>query len=451
MRVGDNGRVTDLPRRAASRTAKLASLPLGFAGRTALGVGKRVGGRPSELVMAEVQQRTAEQMFRVLGELKGGAMKFGQALSVFEAAIPEELAAPYRASLAQLQEAAPALPADRVHRVLSQQIGPRWRQRFLEFDDHPAAAASIGQVHRAVWRDGRDVAVKIQYPGAGAALRSDLTQIGRMMRLVSPIYPGMDMAPLVEELQSRMAEELDYRREARGQRAFAKAFSGDADFCVPEVVLATDEVLVSEWIDGTPLRSVIDDGSPDDRNHAGLLLSRLFFASPARAHLLHADPHPGNFRLLDDRRLAILDFGAVDRLPRGMPRSIGVLARRAIDGDAIGVLQGLRKEQFVRDSVTIEADELLGYLVPLLEPLRQQEFHFQRSWLRAEAVRLADLRKATTGMKLNLPPSYLLIHRVALGVMGVLCQLDSRAAFRAEAERWLPGFAEPLPLASQSR
>ena len=129
------GEVTDLPRRAVTRTARLATLPLGFAGRTAIGVGKRVGGKPAELVAAEVQLRTAEHMFRVLGELKGGAMKVGQAMSVFEAAIPEELAAPYRASLAQLQDAAPALPADRVHGVLAEQIGPRWRGRFLDFDD----------------------------------------------------------------------------------------------------------------------------------------------------------------------------------------------------------------------------------------------------------------------------------------------------------------------------
>ncbi len=438
--VTHNGRVTDLPQRAVTRTARLAALPLGFAGRTALGVGKRVGGKPAEIVAAEVQLRTAEHMFRVLGELKGGAMKFGQAMSVFEAAIPEELAAPYRASLAKLQEAAPALPADRVHAVLAEQIGPRWRARFLEFDDTPAAAASIGQVHRAVWRDGRPVAVKIQYPGAGPALRSDLAQIGRMMRMMGPLSPGMDMAPLVDELQRRMGEELDYRREARSQRAFGKAFADDEDFVVPAVVFASDEVLVSEWVGGTPVRSVIESGSQRDRDRAGLLLTRLLFSGPTRAHLLHADPHPGNFRLLDDGRLAILDFGAVDRLPKGLPRPIGVLARRALDGDADGVLQGLRAEGFVRASVTIDADELLSYLVPLLEPLRDEEFTFERAWLRSEALRLADLRKATTGMKLNLPPSYLLIHRVTLGVMGVLCQLGTTAPFRAECEQWLPGF-----------
>ena len=441
--VTDNGRVTDLPRRAVTRTARLAALPLGFAGRTALGVGKRVGGKPAEMVTAEVQLRTAEHMFRVLGELKGGAMKVGQAMSVFEAAIPEELAAPYRASLAQLQDAAPALPAARVHTVLAQQIGPRWRARFLDFDDTHAAAASIGQVHRAVWRDGQQVAVKIQYPGAGPALRSDLAQIGRMMRLMGPLSPGMDMVPLVDELQRRMGEELDYRREARSQRAFGKAFADDLDFVVPKVVFASDQVLVTEWVDGTPVRSVIDSGSQPDRDRTGLLLTRLLFSGPARAHLLHADPHPGNFRLLDDGRLAILDFGAVDRLPKGLPRPIGVLARKALDGDADGVLQGLRTEGFVRESISIDADELLGYLVPLLEPLRDEEFTFRRAWLRSEALRLADLRKATTGMKLNLPPSYLLIHRVTLGVMGVLCQLGTTAPFRAECEAWLPGFAPP--------
>ena len=140
--------MTDLPRKAVTRTAKLATLPLGFAGRTALGFGKRVGGRPAELVAAEVQARTAEQLFKVLGELKGGAMKFGQAMSIFEAALPEELAGPYRATLTKLQDAAPPMPAATVHKVLAAELGPQWRRQFRSFDDRPAAAASIGQVHR---------------------------------------------------------------------------------------------------------------------------------------------------------------------------------------------------------------------------------------------------------------------------------------------------------------
>ena len=175
--------MNDLPRRAVTRTAKLATLPMGFAGRTALGLGKRIGGRPAEIVVGEIQQRTAEQIFKVLGELKGGAMKLGQALSIFEAALPPEIAGPYRATLTKLQESAPPLPARTVHRVLAEDLGEDWRDRFTEFDDQPAAAASIGQVHRAVWQDGRQVAVKIQYPGAGKALISDFNQLSRAGRL----------------------------------------------------------------------------------------------------------------------------------------------------------------------------------------------------------------------------------------------------------------------------
>src|SRR5215469_7052816 len=142
--------VNDLPRRAITRGAKLATLPVGLAGRTALGFGKRIGGRPAEIVAHEIQQRTADQIFRVLGELKGGAMKVGQALSIFEAALPPELAGPYRATLTRLQESAPPLPAGAVHRVLAGDLGDGWRDRFAEFNDEPAAAASIGQVHKAV-------------------------------------------------------------------------------------------------------------------------------------------------------------------------------------------------------------------------------------------------------------------------------------------------------------
>ena len=219
--------MAELPRKGLTRSVKMASLPLGHAGRVALGLGKRIGGRPAEAVSHELQQRSAEQMFKVLGELKGGAMKLGQAMSVFEAAMPEDLAEPYRATLTKLQESAPPLPAETVHEVMASELGEDWRTRFRSFDDQPAAAASIGQVHRAVALDGRDVAVKIQYPGAAEALASDLKQMVRLGRVFASWMPGLDIKPLLEELRERVEEELDYIRESVSQRDFAVAYEGD--------------------------------------------------------------------------------------------------------------------------------------------------------------------------------------------------------------------------------
>src|SRR5579862_2225613 len=319
--------MSDMPRRAVTRTVKLATLPVGLAGRTALGLGKRIGGRSAELVAAEIQQRTAEQIFRVLGELKGGAMKLGQALSIFEAALPPELAGPYRATLTRLQESAPALPARTVHQVLARELGLDWRSSFVSFSDVPAAAASIGQVHQAVWGDGRTVAVKIQYPGAGRALISDFNQLSRAGRLFGLLMPGLEVKPLLDELRDRVTEELDYELEAASQHAFAVAYADDPDIYVPDVVAGTKHVLVTEWMDGTPLSAIISDGTREERDRAGILLVRFLFSGPTRAGLLHADPHPGNFRLLEDGRLGVLDFGAVDRLPDGLPPFFGRLLR----------------------------------------------------------------------------------------------------------------------------
>jgi predicted unusual protein kinase regulating ubiquinone biosynthesis (AarF/ABC1/UbiB family) len=436
--------VTDLPRKAVTRGARLAALPVGFAGRTAWGLGKRLGGKPAEAVAAEVQARTAEQVFRVLGELKGGAMKFGQALSIFEAVLPEELAGPYRATLTRLQDAAPPMPASTVHRVLAESLGRHWRRRFASFEDSPAAAASIGQVHRAVWADGRAVAVKVQYPGAGDALLSDLAQVSRLGRVFGGWVPGLDIKPLLAELRDRVAEELDYDLEAQAQRGFATAFAGDPQIAVPEVVAHGRHVIVSDWMEGTPLSQIIAAGPPAERDGAGLLYVRFLFSGPARARLLHADPHPGNYRMLPDGRLGVLDYGAVARLPDGLPASIGRLMRIALDRDAATVLDGLRAEGFVKPSVSIDPATLLDYLAPFLEPAAVERFTFTREWMRSQFARINDPRTPgyTTALKLNMPPAYLLIHRVWLGGIGVLSQLGTTAPFRAELERWLPGFAD---------
>ncbi|SDT23475.1 ABC1 kinase family protein [Actinopolymorpha singaporensis] len=446
--------MSDLPRHTVARTARLASLPIGIAGRTALGLGKRLGGKPAEVVLSEAQRRTADQLFKVLGELKGGAMKFGQALSIFEAALPEHLAGPYRATLTKLQDSAPPMSADRVHKVLDRELGPHWRRRLRNFDDEPAASASIGQVHRAQWPGGREVAVKIQYPGAAEALRSDLNQIALLSRLFTTWMPGLEVKPLVAELKARIGEELDYSLEAEAQERFATAYDGDADFAIPHVRLHTQHVLVTDWLDGTPLSQVIAHGTQEERDRAGLLFVRFLFSGPARAGLLHADPHPGNYRITPDGRLGVLDFGLVARLPGGFPPQIGRLLRIGLNGDAENILEGLRAEGFVKPHIDLDADELYSYLQPFTEPARHETFQFSREWMRSQFQRITDVRStsAKTAFKLNLPPSYALIHRVWSGGIGVLAQLGTEAPFRAEFERWLPGFTdEPVIGASDGQ
>ena len=292
-------------------------------------------------------------------------------------------------------------------------------------------------------RDGREVAVKIQYPGAGRALLSDFNQLSRVARLFAVLMPGLEVKPLLDELRSRVAEELDYHLEAESQHAFAVAYAGDPDIFVPDVVAGTNHVLITEWMDGTPFSKIISDGSQEERDRAGLLLARFLFSGPARAGLLHADPHPGNFRLLADGRLGVLDFGAVDRLPDGFPPFMGRLLRIVHDGSDLGPAeQELREQGFIREGIEFDPEALRAFLAPLAEPSRVERFRFNREWLRGEATRVTDPRAANMTRRLNLPPSYVLIHRVSTAGIGVLCQLECEGPYRAEMIRWMPGYSD---------
>ena len=210
-------------------------------------------------------------------------------------------------------------------------------------------------------------------------------------------------------------------------------------------------MLVSEWVESTSsLARLIAEGNQEERNHYGALYVRFLFEGPARAGMLHADPHPGNFRILPTEDgalggLGIVDYGAVARLPeQGLPRTMGSLIRIATYDNYQDVLEGLRAEGFVKPNISIDPAELRDYLGPFVEPALPETFAFSRAWMREQFQRLQDPRQpgSTLALRLNLPPSYLLIHRVWVGSIGVLCQLEAELPFRAILEEALPGFAE---------
>ena len=256
--------------------------------------------------------------------------------------------------------------------------------------------------------------------------------------------PGIDIKPIMDELKARMSEELDYHLEARNQRHFANAFRGDEDVLVPDVLVDSTHVIVTEWVNGTPLARIITDGTQAQRDEAATLYLEFLLRAPNRARLLHADPHPGNFRITDDGRLAVFDFGAVNRLPDGLPTSIGRVLTEALAGDARALEAGLRAEGFIRRNIDIDPDGLLEYLTPLVEPLLHEEFRPTRAWLRGAAATLQDPRRPQflIGLKLNLPPEYLLIHRVWLGGIGVLSQVAGTVPLREMVCAHLPGLDE---------
>jgi hypothetical protein len=211
------------------------------------------------------------------------------------------------------------------------------------------------------------------------------------------------------------------------------------------VLASSEQVIVSEWLEGVPLSRLIASGTQEERDLGARRYLEFLMAGPARAGLLHADPHPGNYRLTEDGRFGVLDFGAVKRLPKGMPPEIGRLLTLALAGEADAVVAGLRELGFIKSSITIDGEALLSYLAPFLEPARHPTWRFERAWMRQLFQHINDPRRPqwTVGLKLNLPPEYLLIHRVWIGGIAVLCQIDGDVPVLEVLDQWLPGFESP--------
>jgi predicted unusual protein kinase regulating ubiquinone biosynthesis (AarF/ABC1/UbiB family) len=466
-----------LPVAGLRRTGRLAALPLRHAARTAA-----VATRLSRMAADQIAARTAEQLFGTLGELKGGAAKLGQAMSVFEAAMPEEVAAPYRAALRRLTDAAPPMPAEAARRVvaadLSAAYGPGWRNRLVAFGDTPHAAASIGQVHRGRWRDDRgqivEVAVKVQYPGVGQALRSDLRQ-ARLLARVMARLTRMNVTGLADELALRVVEELDYVREGRVQSEVAAAF----DDCVPEAIAqaraagvreplgrtwvkvppvyaATPRVLITGWLDGVSLSTLLNgrmdllpegwrELSPRDAaDMAARLLGHAIYAPAACTGWMHADLHPGNFLLLPGGRLGMLDFGAVAAVPGGIPVPFGQLAAAVLAGDGPKAVRLARQVGALSSGHDLDPRLAVELLHPFVATAAADTFTYSRTWLRGLMAHFTEPRFAPALRNLTPPREYALVWRATLSAAGLYAQLGATVPTRGFHLTYSPGFRDGI-------
>jgi predicted unusual protein kinase regulating ubiquinone biosynthesis (AarF/ABC1/UbiB family) len=394
----------------------------------------------------------AEHVADVLGQMKGPAMKVGQMASLMDFnRLPSGEMERFQSRFEDLQDSAPQVPFKDMQKVIERELGERISDVFCEFDRDAAAAASIGQVYRARLHDGRRVAVKVQYPGVAAAVRADLQNLGLLMRAARRFAPGLDAATMASEIRERISEELDYEHEAQAQRTFARRWRGHPFIVVPDVVtaLCRERVLVTEWVEGMSFEG-LKSAPRATRDRVGEIVFRFFFGSLYRFGQFSGDPHPGNFLLLEDGRVAFLDFGMTKTVPRAtIERELGVL-RAGLDRNADGVHAGLATLGFFDPAdPRIDPGRLLAHVCALNawyaddEPLTLTPEYVSRLLRDAGDPRSEywDLMRNET-----IPADSLFSNRMQGMTLAILGQLRATANWHRVMCEWLYGSARSSPL-----
>lgn len=401
------------------------------------------------------QLEAAEQIVDVLGQMKGAAMKVGQVASFIDTgAFPPEFQERIQEKLASLRDAAPRVPFERMRDVIEDDLGEPLEDAFAEFGEEALAAASIGQVYRARLRDGRDVAVKVQYPGVAQAVRADLQNLGLIMRVAKRIAPGMDSKAMTREIRERLTDELDYEHEAQSHRAMAREWRGHPFVFIPDVVtrLSSEHVLVTEWVDGTGFEEVrgLDRAT---RDRFGEIIFRFFFGSLYRNGHFSGDPHPGNYQLMPDGRVAFLDFGMTKRVSREHIEAELNAIRSGLAGDA----EGLRAQMaalgfFDPDDHKVPADALLEQCLDAIAWYAEdRELTIDRELVTRVLVDAGDPRSRHWELmkRQTLPPESLLARRMEGLTLGVLGNLEATANWHRIAREWLYGDPPSTPLGEE--
>ena len=435
-----------MPTSQAARAARVGRLAAAEAARHA---GTRAANftRPRAVRRAALERRhleTADQILTVLGTMKGAAMKLGQMLSFVDLGVVPRHARPeFQRKLAALRDAAPHVPLDRMMRVLDDELGRPRTEVFRDFDEKPIGVASIGQVYRATLTDGRQVAVKIQYPGVATAVRADMKNLALLMRLVRRALPGVDTDSLLREIHLRVGEELDYKLEARNQHAFARAFRGHPFVIVPDTIgeLSGSRVLVSEYVEGTGFEQ-LKEAPAAVRNRTGEVIYRFFCGTLYRRHEFSGDPHPGNFLLQDDGRVAFFDFGLFKRMDGPSVEFELACQRAAAEGRADDLHRLMADVSILPEPERVVPERLLAYVLDAVGWYLVDE-EVQLTPEMATAALIESLLPPSSYFTMlrhqHLPPEHALARRLELFCEALLGQLGARANWHRIAREWMYG------------
>jgi predicted unusual protein kinase regulating ubiquinone biosynthesis (AarF/ABC1/UbiB family) len=420
----------------------------GVAAREATARAIRLGGSGSDTRRAAAsrqQLKSAETLVKVLGSMRGAAMKVGQTLSAVDLGlVPEEIRPQFQEILSSLQHDAEPVPFASVRKVIERELEAPLRESFAGFDDEPIAAASIGQVHRAVLDDGRAVAVKVQYPGIAEAIHSDMQNLRLGLKLLNVIAPGIDTGAIADEIRERICDELDYELEAANHRAMARTYRGHPFIVVPDVVsrLCRERVIVSELVEAHRFSAARTWGA-EQRDRLGEILIRFYINGPLRHRLLNGDPHPGNSLFFDDGRVAFLDFGFFKRLPDAEVEQMIASTRATYDGDAaalfkvISGLGALPPDERLAEPFLASYQAIFGWL--LVDHPVKVDASATGGMMRA----YNDMRRADGLDRLTLPAEHFVMMRAVMLLIGLLGQLQATGSWLDLAREWLFG-EEPV-------
>jgi predicted unusual protein kinase regulating ubiquinone biosynthesis (AarF/ABC1/UbiB family) len=453
-------------RRPPTEGAK--SIPVGRLRRAAK-VGGLLGGevarsyatKAANVVRSEEERKAANgrrrlaaagHMVDVLGQMKGGAMKMGQMASFMDLdGLPSEELDGFQTKVAELRDSAPRAAFEDMQRVIEQDLGDRISNLFAEFDPDAVAAASIGQVYRARLHDGREVAVKVQYPRIAVAVRADLQNLGLLLRAAKRFAPGLDGRATASEVRERVTEELDYEHEAQAQRAFARRWRGHPFIVIPDVVtdLCRERVLVTEWVDGVSFERA-KEAPQATRDRVGEIIFRFFFGSLYRFGHFSGDPQPGNYLMLPDGRVAFLDFGMTKTIPRRRIEAELDVLRAALANDAAAVHAGLAALGFFDpNDPRFDPARILAHVRALNAwYAKDEQFTLTPDYVSRLVFDAGDPRSEYWDIMKNetIPPDSLFASRMHVMTLGVIGQLRATANWHRVMSEWLYGSAPSSPL-----